>query len=181
MTLKKLSGLLSMIVLLGAPALAVAQERGRTDGPENSEWGKGGYSRPGSNRFSLGLDFGAAIPSNSFGAVRTPLYVGLTASYWAMDYFTLDFSPSYSFANDQTNLLLGPRFRTAGYPVSAFVGVKAGPMLVPGAVYFGISPSVGADLVLAEHILAGLAYNLDIPFGALGYVHRVGMTVGYRF
>ena len=50
------------LVVLGA-STALAQERGRTDGPEGSEVGKGGYvSGPGGlGGFSVTLDGGGAI------------------------------------------------------------------------------------------------------------------------
>ena len=58
---------------------ALAQDRGRTDGPEGSEIGKGGYtSGPGGlGGFSLTLDGGGAITIKG-GQFSPPLYAGLT-------------------------------------------------------------------------------------------------------
>jgi hypothetical protein len=173
------------------PLSASAQERGRTDGPEGSEYGKGGYESLDEHRFSLELHWGAAVnqESSPVGAPEgPPLFLGLTASFWGDDWFQLDFTGAYVLDGGRLDLLVGPRFRTYGYPLSFHAGLKAGAIFVPEVgVRFGLSPEVGADLVLGyrENILLGLGYALDIPLPArldgAGNTHRVFMTVGYRF
>jgi hypothetical protein len=182
MNTRHLKRSLAILSLLVAP-FALAQERGRTDGPEGSEYGKGGYSRASSGKFSLALDFGAAINSNGFGPLggRVPLFVGATASFWYDDWFLLDISPMYDLGNSSFNVLLGPRFRAGFKPVSASLGIKAGPMIVPGAVFFGISPQVGFDMEIANHLVGGLHFATDIPIGGGAVVFRPYMSLGYRF
>jgi hypothetical protein len=175
----------ALFVLLAAPGLAAAQERGRTDGPEGSEVGKGGYVRPNGGRFSLQLDWGASLKDyRPLGGapVGPPLFVGLTASLWADEWFVLDASAAYLADSGRILALIGPRFRTGFWPVSLYAGVRAGLIQSPAVgARFGLSPSVGADLTLANHVLLGLNYSLDWPVAGDGLGHRIFMNVGYRF
>jgi len=163
-------GAVALLALL--PLSAGAQERGRTDGPEGSEYGKGGYEGLGGGRLSLELHWGAAIHQESSpeGAPEgPPLFVGLTASFWGDDWYQLDFTGAYVLDGGRLDLLVGPRFRTYGSPASLHAGLKAGAMFIPEVgVRFGLSPQVGADLLLGsrDEILLGLAYALDIPLPA---------------
>jgi hypothetical protein len=164
---------------------AQAQPRGRTDGPEGSEYGKGGYADPMSSRFSLELNWGAAVAAESWRwGEGPPLFVGLTASVWGDDWYQLDFSGAYLLNSGQVNLLVGPRFRTYGFPLSFNAGLKAGAILLPEAgLRFALSPQAGVDLLLGseERFLLGLGYALDIPIGSLALTNRLFMNVGYRF
>ncbi len=175
------------VVFLAPAAPAFAQARGRTDGPEGSEFGKGGYERIGglSGRFSLELNWGAAVEGSSNEGFKTdgaPIFIGGTATYWAWDWFLLDVSGAYIVQSKKGEVLVGPRFRTLLFPVGLSVGLKAGPIFIPNlGTRFGISPQAGLDLVLAEHFVLGLMYAPDIAIGSGGVTHRVGMNVGYRF
>jgi hypothetical protein len=171
---------LLMVAVLAGPAAALAQERGRTDGPEGSEYGKGGYSRAGGGNFSLGLDWGAALEGGP--ASGPPLFVGVTAGYWGDEWFVLEASGAYLLNSERVNLLVGPRFRTAFWPVSFSVGLKAGAITSPAqGLRFGLSPELGFDTVVGDHVLLGLGYALDLPLGGLGAAHRIFMKIGYRF
>ncbi len=172
----------ALLLSLLAGAVSYAQERGRTDGPEGSEYGKGGYQRPSGalGRFSLGLDFGAAASNAPSASLGVPLLVGLTASGWFDDWFVLDAGAIYNFNQSRVQVSVGPRFRTIFWPVSLYAGVKAGPVFGPSGIRFAISPVVGADMVVGEHLVAGLAYAYDIVFGE-DDTHRAFMTIGYRF
>jgi hypothetical protein len=173
------------------PWVASAQERGRTDGPEGSEYGKGDYQGLNEHRFSLELNWGAAVNGESppAGAPEgPPLFLGLTASFWGDDWYQLDFTGAYVLDGGRVDLLVGPRFRTYGYPLSLHAGLKAGAIFIPEVgVRFGLSPQVGADLLVGnrDDIILGLAYALDIPLPARAdggsNTHRVFMNVGYRF
>src|SRR3712207_202677 len=76
----------ALALLAAVPLPALAQERGRTDGPEGSEYGKGGYERSrGGGRFSLEFNWGAAVnqePPPLDAPDGPPLFVGATASLW---------------------------------------------------------------------------------------------------
>src|SRR4051812_18566550 len=94
------------LLALFASSLALAQERGRTDGPEGSEYGKGGYSRTNAGRFSLMLDFGAAVGTSPplTGAGNVPLLVGGTATFWGDEWFVLDLDGVYNFQQSRLHL-----------------------------------------------------------------------------
>lgn len=180
--------------LLGAVAVllcssAGAQTRGRTDGPENSEFGRGGYEAPGAaGPFSLEADWGASV-QGSGTSTGSPLFAGLTLSYWASDWFLLDVTGNYLWNNRNIDALIGPRCRTATYPVSFSLGLKAGVMFLanppgsglPPAARFGLAPQVGADILLSRHLYLGLNYAIDIPVGDGDISHRIFLSVGYRF
>jgi hypothetical protein len=175
----------ALSVLFCFPLAAVAQERGRTDGPEGSEFGKGGYSRRSSGQVSLELNWGASFQGDGNDATDVPLFVGGTVGYWANDWFIVTGNVNYLFNNKALSFLVGPRFRTATYPVSAFFGARAGAMVPTqegGSTRFALSPEAGADLLLGDHLILALGYALDIPVSSdIVLNHRVFMNVGYRF
>ena len=182
----KLWGAVALAAAIVAPLSANAQERGRTDGPEGSEYGKGGYDDPGGGSFSLEFNWGAAVLDREplGGAPEgPPLFVGGTLSFWGDDWFQLDVSGAYLFDGGRVDVLVGPRFRTYGWPVSLSLGLKAGAMYIPEVgTRFGVAPQVGVDLVMAnDHVLAGLAYAPDVPIGGGGVAHKLFMNIGYRF
>ena len=184
MTRTSLGRVLAVLVAVGCSGAAFAQERGRTDGPEGSEYGKGGYSAPGGGRFSLVLNWGAAMASSeplSGLPDGPPLFVGLTGSFWIDEWFIIDVSPSFLLDSSRVNVLIGPRFRASWYPLSFNLGLQAGPVFVPGSgTRFAISPNASIDSLFADHYILGLAYAPDITFGA-ATEHRVFLTAGYRF
>lgn len=183
----RLCGALALLAA-AAPLTAVAQERGRTDGPEESEYGKGGYDDPGGRGVSLQLDWGAAINAEEppRGAPEgPPLYVGATLSLWGDDWFQLDVSGAYVFDGGRFIGMVGPRFRTWGWPIAFTAGLRAGAIVIPEGegLRFGIEPNVGAEFMLGDqdNILLGLNYLPAIPIGGGGVTHRLGMSVGYKF
>jgi hypothetical protein len=175
-------GSFALAALLFLPAAALAQEGtgGRTDGPEGSEIGHGGYTKRSGGKFSLQLDFGAKIPT---APNRVPLFAGLTGGFWVDEWFVVDATALYSF-DQQTQIQVGPRFRTITYPMSANIGVKAGATVFnrAGVVAFTVSPQAGADFVL-NNVLFGLSYAIDLSFltSTPSVGHRVFMSLGYRF
>lgn len=159
---------------------------GRTDGPEGSEIGKGGYVRQhGGGKFSLTLDWGAAVLSDG-NAHDTPFVLGGTASFWADDWVVLDLSGEYLFNVEAFEVLVGPRFRAPFYPVSFSGGLKAGTLIlthsgVDTQAYFTLSPQASLELTMFDHIPLALTYALDIPIGADDVVNRIFLSVGYKF
>jgi hypothetical protein len=181
----------AVVLLAVLPLPALAQERGRTDGPEGSEYGKGGYKDLHGGQFSLEFNWGVAanqVPPPEGAPEGPPLFLGLTASFWGDDWYQLDLSGAYVLDGGRLDLLVGPRFRTYGFPVSLHAGLKAGAIFIPEVgTRFGLSPQVGADLLVGdrEDIVLGLAYALDIPLPAWSdgrtNTHRVFVSLGYRF
>ena len=180
--------LLYLAVLFTALA-AVAQEGGRTDGAEGSEQGKGGYEKPsGNGKFSIALNWGASIPVGlnaplgGNGFTGAPLYLGGTVSLWMFDWFLLDAHGSYAFNTGRTNILIGPRFRTNTWPVSASLGIRAGAIIDPQVgLRFGLSPVATVDMIFIKHVLLGLEASFDVPVAGNGASLRVGLNLGWRF
>jgi len=168
--------------MLGA-AEGFAQRRGgRTDGPEGSEIGYGGYSAPTVSKFSLAVDGGANIALRKSSAEGAPLYLGGTASYWITDWATLGVHVNYAFNTERLVALIGPIFRTDTWPVSFNLGLRAG-IANDEKTRFAISPEIGADMLLVDHFLIGLVVAWDLPIGegANPSQLRIGLRLGWRF
>lgn len=171
-----------LVLLTGLVATSVlAQERGRTDGPEGSEIGKGGYERPGQGRVSLNVNWGAAI--DLAPVPGAPLFLGFDVAWWGDQWYQLEVGADYIFNSKRVDILVGPRFRTPFFPISFTGAIKAGAVVFPTAatVRFLLQPEVGVDLLVANHALVGIAYGLDIPIGGGSLVNKVFLNVGYRF
>jgi hypothetical protein len=181
------SALAACLSVLAAAAPCLAQERGRTDGPEGSEYGKGGYFSPtGSHDFSVNFSFGGAIQSDQSdgGKYGAPLFAGVTATFWPSDWVVFDLSGTYVASGRRFNALAGPRFRTPFlYPLSLSAGLQAGVIVLKDAgARFGISPNAMIDFEVTRRILFGLGYALDVPVSSgAGVVHRVFVSAGFRF
>lgn len=183
-----LPGTLLAALLLAAPAFAQAE--GRTDGPEGSEVGKGGYTPvSGNGHLALELRFGGAVQPNSTVDYSSdaPLFVGAAVSWWMWDWFSLDAEAHYQLGNKRFGLLVGPRFRTGFSPFAFVYGLHAGLFLLKPAAggdsvaRFGLSPTAGFELTAQKNLVFGLMYALDIPVGSEGVSHRPHLTVGWKF
>lgn len=177
------NAVVAVALLVGAGALA-QNTGGRTDGPEGSEVGHGGYSRSTHGYFAIALDFGGnlAITPPLGGVPNAPIYVGGTASAWLMDWFVMDLAVNHAFNTQATGALIGPRFRSWTWPVSIGGGLRAGALFAPGVVRFALSPIVTLDMTFMKHLLMGLQASYDIPVGG-GMAHqaRIGINIGWRF
>ncbi len=162
------------------PAAAPAQDSGRTDGPEGSEVGKGGYTRAsGPGSFSLSVQWGAAVTSN---APDAPLFVGGAADYWVEDWFQVELSGAYLFDTKRGQVMIGPRFHSFAWPISLTAAVEAGPIFFQGGTTrFGLSPTAGAEMLFGRHALVGLHYAVDIPIPDGTVSQRVFLSAGWRF
>lgn len=171
------------LVVFGS-STALAQDRGRTDGPEGSEIGKGGYvSGPGQlGGFSLTLDGGGAITQKG-GQFSPPLYAGLTASYWDADFYRIDLSGFYIPDPKIWGALIGPSFHTTTWPVAFSVGFQGGLHIFnQGPVNFIISPRIGMDWITQSHFQLGVFANWDINLADFDRsIIRVGLSIGWRF
>jgi hypothetical protein len=184
--MRKVWTLVTMASLLaGSPVYA--QSRGRTDGPEGSEIGKGGYkpASGGGGAFSLQLDAGGAFTTTG-AQFSPPLFIGATATYWGTDYYRIDLSGVYVPANSAVDVweaLVGPSFRFVFYPVGFSLGLQAGAFLPSvGDTRFVLSPRAGMDFLVEEHLQLGLNANYDIPLGDTDLsIVRVYLSLGYRF
>ncbi|MBX7116215.1 MAG: hypothetical protein K1X64_17940 [Myxococcaceae bacterium] len=173
-------GVLAVVLLSGGAALA---QQGRTDGPEGSEVGHGGYTSSMRGTFALGFDFGGNVPvTSSLLTGAAPIYLGGTASAWVADWFVMDLAVNHAFNTQTTGALIGPRFRSWTWPVSIGGGLRAGAMFAPGAVRFALSPIFTLDMTFMKHLLMGLQASYDIPVGGgLAQQLRIGINIGWRF
>ena len=184
--MRKLRPLLAMASLLAAgPALA--QDRGRTDGPEGSEIGKGGYvpASGGVGAFSLQLDGGGAFLTKG-PQFSPPLFAGVTATYWGTEYYRFDVSGAWISANDAIDIweaLAGPSFVVWTYPMSFSLGLQAGAQIpTQGDAQFILSPRAGLDFFAESHVKVGLNFNYDIVLADTDRsIMRVYLNLGYRF
>ena len=180
--------LAAAVIPMMVPQGAEAQKRGRTDGPPGSHIGAGGYESAGFHRFSAELQFGAAW-SNRAPLAGTdtgpPISLGAAFSVWGDDWIRMDLSVHHLFHNEQTLFLVGPRFQSGFWPISASAGLKAGMAWVPGlGPRFAISPQIGAEMLLGDSLLLGIGWALDIPMSneaSLALTHRPHMNLGLRF
>ncbi len=153
------------------PAWALhAAKPGRTDGPEGSEYGKGGYGRfRGEGRFYIEGFLGSATvdsdDENGIGTSQTDLMAGLTAGYRVEDW--LGFQLGYARIAEQNADFVsgGIRSSLGADPFNYYAGLDA-EIYSPeaGARHFGIAPSIGAEIVLTDRIRAGLRFQRDIIF-----------------
>ena len=89
---------MALVIAVGAEAFAT--EPGRTDGPEGSEYGTGGYWHRGTGGtlFAEGL-FGAAAVDAEHAGTRTDLVTGINAGYMVEDW--LAFQLGYAHISNQ--------------------------------------------------------------------------------
>jgi len=157
---------MALVLALGLDA--GAQEPGRTDGPEGSEYGAGGYwrYRSGGQFFVEGF-FGAAavdIEDDDAGIdfSETDLLGGVDLGYMVEDW--LAFQVGYARIADQNTDLfsLGMRSQYRVDPFGYYFSLGA-ELYSPerGDDQFGVVPGVGAEMVLGEHLRVGMAYQHD--------------------
>jgi hypothetical protein len=167
-TMRLLGGVVvtGLLLVTAGPSFA-GPEPGRTDGPEGSEYGKGGYSRYGlGGEYFLEGFFGSAqVDVEVEGAdntSQTDLLAGLTLGYQIEDW--LYFQVGYGHISDQKlNLYsVGTRSRYDLSPFGYFLTLDAG-LLSPdgGDSNFSVTPGAGVDLMISEKLQVGLAFQHD--------------------
>lgn len=171
------------VTLWTAGAFAGDASPGRTDGPEGSEIGKGGYRLAGTpGTWSVSPFMGAAIVESD-GDSETDLMYGLNVGWRTEDW--LGVHASYAFIQDQETSLFGLGVRNIleyepfNYHLSLDVELYA-----PGEgdTSFGLAPGVGAEVLLTDNLSLGLQYQRDFIFAdePVG-INRFTAKVGLRF
>ncbi len=147
-------------------------EPGRTDGSENSEYGKGGYRLLQTfGKYYLEGYFGAATidiePDNSPDKVsRTDLMGGVNAGYLIEEYLAFQMGYGHISGDSSADLFsMGMRQSMNRAPFNYLFGLDA-EIYSPdsGSSKFGIAPAVGAELILNESFQVGLRYQHDFIF-----------------
>ncbi len=150
--------------------------------PTASSGAKGGSLLSG--KLSIAAEWGASFATQApiGGLPGLPLYVGGTFTVWLVEWFLMDAHASYSFNNQRTAVLTGPRFRTWTYPIAGSIGLRAGLIGERNTgVRFGLSPYAAVDMIFNRHFLAALEGCVDVPVGGNGASVRVGLMLGWRF
>ena len=156
---------------LAVGAGADEPEPGRTDGPEGSEYGTGGYryARTGGDFYVEGFFGSATVESDGSnlddGGSETDLVSGLNLGYEIEDW--LAFQLGYGFIWDQQTNLFSGGMRSSYdlHPFIYFFSLDA-ELYSPdgGSAHFGIVPGVGAELALRDNLRVGLRYQRDFIF-----------------
>ena len=162
----------ALVVMLCAADWSAADPRpGRTDGPEGSEFGKGGYSRfrEGGDIYIEGF-FGAAaldlerVDGTDFNS--TDLISGFNVCYTIQDYLSVQGGYGHIGGDQSTDLFsIGVRNSMGRDPVNCFFSIDA-ELYSPeqGGDKFGVVPGIGAELVVSEWMQIGLRFQRDFIF-----------------
>ena len=170
--------------LWAAGAFAAESAPGRTDGPEGSEIGKGGYrfaQTPGA--WSVEPSIGAAVVEFDSDESETDLVYGLNVGWRREDW--LGVHAGYAFIQDQEASLFsaGARNILEYEPFNYHLSLDA-VLYAPseGETSFGIAPGLGADVLITDHLSLGMQYRRDFIFAdePIG-INRFTARVGFRF
>ena len=157
---------------LATAAFAGALEAGRTDGPEGSEYGRGGY-HPGAQygRFYTEGFMGSATVDYEAGGLDGPSYAetdiiaGINAGYMIEDW--LAFQLGFGHITDQAVNLYSGGIRSAytTEPFNYHFSLDA-ELYSPsgGDIHFGVVPGVGVEVILSDRLRVGLRYQHDFIF-----------------
>ncbi len=162
---------LAAFAALTSQVAATEPEPGRTDGPEGSEYGTGGYSfYRETGEFYLDSYVGSASVDINNDALntstsKTSIMYGLGAGYQLEDW--LGFGLGFSHITEQKINLFSAGV-LASYdqaPLNWFLSLDA-EIYNPttGSNKFGFVPGIGAEIVLTDYLRAGLRFQRDFIF-----------------
>ena len=162
-----------------------AQEPGRTDGAEGSEFGRGGYRMSNiKNPWQIKVSFGSARVNSDgeFAEKRevTDLYYGLKLGY-KLDSF--DFDIGYSRIDQQNTDFLGlgitREIPFGGIP-DVTIGFSLGSEIIKRDnvnTEFSIVSGFNAGIILGDRLKLGLDYRRSIVFSDYNVtVNRFGLS-----
>ena len=150
--------------LLSVPL--AAQESGRTDGPEGSEVGRGGYPFGGpEGRFYISPAFGSGIFDRNADDSRSGLLYSLNLGYERDGWLAIEGGYAYLSDRKLSIYSLGSRFDYNADPFVYYFSAQAG-LYKPteGESNFGVAPGAGIDIILNDRIRVGLNYKRDFIF-----------------
>lgn len=160
----------ALIMACTTASQAAEPSPGRTDGPEGSEVGRGGYPHYGTPG-SLFIEpfFGAAnvdIEGTGDESSQTDLIYGANVGYFMEEWLGVHAGYGY-IAGDQKASIYSAGIRNIlrNEPFNWFMGLDT-ELYSPdeGNSHFGIAPGVGAEVVLSDRFRAGLQYQHDFIF-----------------
>jgi hypothetical protein len=158
------------------PAAPLAQQLGGGSAPEAAS-GSDAHA-PGATTYSFSLQLGAIATPDS---PHVPFFVGGAADLWLEGWLQFELSTAYMFDTQRTQVLAGPRLRSAVGPFEVTGALEAGPIFFKGGLTrFGISPNGGGELTIGEHTSVGLHYAVDIPTPDGPISQRFYLALGWR-
>lgn len=177
----------NLFLVIGLVALtamsAVAQDVGRTDGPEEDEYGKGGnpFGSP-AGRLYLNVAFGSGFFENAGLPDKTGFLYGLDLGYEMDEWIGVQTGYTYLSDRDISIYSIGANFSYPWHPFVYNVGLGAG-LYVPdiGKRSFGIAPGAGIDIMLGEDVRLGLNYKHDFIFTDFVTTDVDRVYVGLKF
>lgn len=175
---------IALIVLLALAVGAQAATPGRTDGPEGSEYGKGGYHHKTQyGRFYTEGFLGAAMVEGA-AETETDLISGINAGYMVEEWLAFQLGFARILGQDAVNLYAGGvRSAYVNRPFNYYVSLDAelySPEL--GDTRFGIVPGVGAEVILSDRLRAGLRFQRDFIFADdMIYINRFTAKIQVDF
>ena len=161
-----LSIVLTTLCVAIATLPAAAQQTATTDGPEESEYGSGGYPFGGPDgRFYISPAFGSGILNQKIAGNQSGLLYGVDLG-WERDGW-IGIQGGYTYISDLKMSIysLGSRFAYNADPFVYYITTQAGfysPKL--GDSNFGLAPGAGVDIIVNNTIRIGLNYNHDFIF-----------------
>ena len=179
--------ILGMALIVSAGALPAAAQR--TDGPEGSEIGYGGY--PWQQRGQLFVEgmFGAAVVDSEPEGLdksisQTDLVSGVSVGYLVEDWLGFQVGYGYIGGDQKTSLYSAGVRNLLNYePINAYLSLDA-ELYSPagGGSSFGIAPGVGAQVQLSERLGVGLRFQHDFIFADDNIsINRFSANVQLRF
>ena len=155
--------LILALVLCAVPT--TAQETGRTDGSEGSEYTRGGYPFGTGGRFFFNGSFGSGFFDTPNLGNKTGFLYGLALGYEMDEWLGIQGEYTYLSDRDMSILSLGSRLSYPWHPFVYHVSVQAG-LYIPevGSRNFGLAPGAGIDIVIHERVRIGLNYKHDFVF-----------------
>tara|TARA_B100000676_G_C17531690_1_gene557970 strand:+ start:44 stop:589 length:546 start_codon:yes stop_codon:yes gene_type:complete len=162
--MKRLLSILAIVAV--ATTATTAQDVGRTDGPEQSEYGKGGNPFGTSiGRLYLSGTFGSGFFEGSTLSDETGFMYGFDLGYEMHDWIGVQGGYTYLSDRDLSIYSVGTNFSYPWHPFVYNVSLGAG-LYDPdtGDRSFGIAPGAGVDIVLGENVRLGLNYKHDFIF-----------------
>ena len=175
---------IALIALLALAVGAQAATPGRTDGPEGSEYGKGGYHYKAQyGRFYTEGFLGAAMMESEDSDTETNLITGLNAGYMVEEW--LAFQVGFARILEQNINLYAGGVRSAyvSRPFNYYFSLDA-ELYSPeiGDTHFGIVPGVGAEVILSDRVRAGLRFQRDFIFADdMIHINRVTAKIQVDF
>lgn len=142
-------------------------QTGRTDGPEGSEYGQGGYPFGGAlNRFYVNTAFGSGFFKRpGTNTTRTGFLFGADFGCEMDQWLGVQAGYAYLSDRDMSIFSLGSRFAYNLEPFSYHVSLDAG-LYDPknGDRNFGLAPGAGIDIIVTDRVRLGLDYKHDFIF-----------------